>query len=281
MKKLGKKKVREIRFQIIVEVILIIVLFLSFIPMFLMLFMSSKTNWEIYNEFFDFPRRIIWSNYVEGFQYLAGNMINTLLMILAAVAIVLVLSALNGYVFGTINFPGKNLLYMLLLALMMIPGSLSLAANYSLIIDYGLLNTRWAVIMPWVAGGLVMGSILTRNSVEALPGDLYEAAKMEGAGHFHLLISITVPLIKPILSTIAIMKVVDYYNDFTWPLLVIQENSKQLITVVLSVFTSVNASSGLGIVYAGYVIASIPLLILFSFASRLYMEGMTAGAIKG
>ena len=106
-------------------------------------------------------------------------------------------------------------------------------------------------------------------------------AKIEGAGHFRLLVSITVPLIKPILSTIAIMKIVDYYNDFTWPLLVISENKKQLVTVILRVFTSVYAASGMGIVYAGYVIASIPLLILFSFASRLYMEGMTAGAVKG
>ena len=66
-----------------------------------------------------------------------------------------------------------------------------------------------------------------------------------------------------------------------WPLLVISENKKQLVTVILRVFTSVYAASGMGIVYAGYVIASIPLLILFSFASRLYMEGMTAGAVKG
>ncbi|MBQ3232757.1 MAG: carbohydrate ABC transporter permease, partial [Clostridia bacterium] len=125
------------------------------------------------------------------------------------------------------------------------------------------------------------GTILARNSVEGLPKELYEAAKIEGAGHFRLLVSITVPLIKPILSTIAIMKIVDYYNDFTWPLLVISENKKQLVTVILRVFTSVYAASGMGIVYAGYVIASIPLLILFSFASRLYMEGMTAGAVKG
>ena len=281
MKHSGKRKAKELRFQINIEVILIILLILSYIPMFLMLFLSSKTNWEIYNDFFGLPRSFIWSNYTNGFNYLGGNMANTLFVILCAVAVVLILSAVNGYVFGTITFPGKNLLYMLILVLMMIPGSLSLAANYSLIIDYGLLDTRWAVIFPWISGGLVIGTILSRNMVEGLPKELYEAGKIEGAGHFHLLVSITVPLIKPILSTIAIMKIVDYYNDFTWPLLVISDNKKQLVTVILRVFTSVYAASGMGIVYAGYVIASIPLLILFSFASRLYMEGMTAGAVKG
>ncbi len=281
MKQSGKRKAKEMRFQISIEAILIALLVLSYVPMFLMLFLSSKTNWEIYNDFFGLPRTFIWSNYANGFNYLVGNMANTLFVILCAVAVVLVLSAVNGYVFGTIDFPGKNLLYTLILVLMMIPGSLSLAANYSLIIDYGLLDTRYAVIFPWISGGLVIGTILARNMVEGLPKELYEAGKIEGAGHFHLLVSITVPLIKPILSTIAIMKIVDYYNDFTWPLLVISENKKQLVTVILRVFTSVYAASGMGIVYAGYVIASIPLLILFSFASRLYMEGMTAGAVKG
>ncbi len=281
MKNLGWRKAKELRFQIGIETILVILLVLSYIPMLLMFFLSSKTNWEIYNNFFSLPKTFIWSNYTNGFNYLAGNMLNTLFVIFCAVAVVLVLSAVNGYVFGTISFPGKHLLYTLILVLMMIPGSLSLAANYSLITDYGLLDTRWAVIFPWISGGLVIGTILARNSVEGLPKELYEAAKIEGAGHFRLLVSITVPLIKPILSTIAIMKIVDYYNDFTWPLLVISENKKQLVTVILRVFTSVYAASGMGIVYAGYVIASIPLLILFSFASRLYMEGMTAGAVKG
>lgn len=276
-----KSKRHEMYFQIAIQGILIILLFLSFIPMLLMLFMSSKTNWEIYNAFFDFPKQIIWSNYVSAFEYLVGYMANTLLMILTAVVIVLILSAINGYVFGIINFPGKDILYMLILVLMMIPSSLSLAANYTLIIDYGLLNTYWAVILPWVSGGVVIGTILTRNSVEALPRELFEAARIDGCGHIRLLSSITVPLIKPILSTIAIMKVVDFYNDFTWPLLVIQENSKQMITVILRVFTSANSTSGMGIVYAGYVIASLPMLLLFSFASRLYMEGITAGAVKG
>ncbi len=276
-----KRRIKEVRFQIRIEIILIVLLVLSYVPMLLMLFLSSKTNLEIYNNFFALPKSFIWSNYTNGFSYLVGNMANTLFMIFCAVAVVLMLSAVNGYVFGTISFPGKNLLYMLILVLMMIPGSLSLAANYSLIIDYGLLDTRFAVILPWISGGLIIGTILARNSVEGLPKALFEAAKIEGAGHFRLLFSITVPLIKPILSTIAIMKIVDFYNDFTWPLLVITDNKKQLVTVILQVFTSVYAASGMGIVYAGYVIASIPLLILFSFASRLYMEGMTAGAVKG
>ena len=216
-----------------------------------------------------------------GFQSLLPNMLNTLCMIVVAVIAVLILSVMGGYVFGTKKFPGKDLLYIAILVLMMIPGSIGFAASYVMIIDYGLLNNRLAVILPWIAGGVVMGIILCRNSIEGLPKDLFEAAKIEGCGDFRMLWDIVVPLSKPILSTLAIMKVVDYYNDYIWPMLVIQSNEKQLITVVLKVFTSTNADAGLGIVYAGYIIASIPMLVLFVFTSRLYMEGLTAGAVKG
>lgn len=281
MKKISKKKLREFRFQAIIEIIMIALLILAFVPILLTLFMSTKTNWEIYNDFFGLPKRIIWENYVTGFKSLYPNMVNTLVMILVAVVAVLILSVMGGYVFGTKKFPGKNFLYMAILILMMIPGSISFAASYVMIIDYGLLNNRLAVILPWIAGGVVMGIILCRNSIESIPKDLFEAAIIDGCGDFRMLWDIVVPLSKPILSTLAIMKVVDYYNDYIWPMLVIQSNEKQLITVVLKVFTSTNADAGLGIVYAGYIIASIPMLVLFVFTSRLYMEGLTAGAVKG
>lgn len=281
MRKISKKKLREFRFQFSIEFIMILLLILAFIPILLTLFMSTKTNWEIYNDFFGLPKRIIWENYVSGFKSLYPNMLNTLGMILVAVIAVLILSIMGGYVFGAKKFPGKNLLYTALLILMMIPGSISFAASYALIIDYGLLNNRLAVILPWIAGGVVMGIILCRNSVEALPKDLFEAAQIEGCGDFRMLWDIVMPLSKPILSTLAIMKVVDYYNDYIWPMLVIQSNEKQLITVVLKVFTSTNSDAGMGIVYAGYIIASIPMLVLFVFTSRLYMEGLTSGAVKG
>lgn len=126
-----------------------------------------------------------------------------------------------------------------------------------------------------------MGIILCRNSTEGLPKDLFEAARLDGCNDLRLLVNIILPLIKPILSTVAVLKVVDYYNDFIWPMLVIESNSKQVITVVLRVFTSSQDASSIGIMFAGYVIATIPLLLLFSFTSRLYMEGLAAGAVKG
>ncbi len=281
MRKLSDREKKEIRFQTVIEIIMVLILVLAFVPIFLMIVMSFKSTWEVFNNFFGLPQHVEWSNYRGAFDYLSGNMWNTLMMVAVAVVLTLVLSVLGGYAFATRNFPGKNLLFAMIMAVMMIPGVLSLAANYTLIIEYGLLNSRWAVILCWITGGQVLGIILCRNSIEALPQDLFEAARIEGCGEFRLLLSITVPLVKPILSTVAVLKVVDYYNDFIWPMMVIESNAKQVVTVVLKVFTSSQDVSNIGIMFAGYVIATIPLLILFLFTSRLYMEGLTAGAVKG
>ncbi len=279
--KISSKKIREIRFQSVIEIIMLVIMFFAFVPVMVMLIMSFKTNWEIYNDFFALPQHIAWNNYISAFTKLRTSMLNTLFVVASAVALTLVVAALSGYVFATMRFPGKNLFYMLIMALMMIPGILYLAPNYSLIQSYGLYNTRWALILPWVSGGQVLGIILCRNAIEAVPKDLFEAAKIEGCGELQALVHIAVPLAKPMLSTIAVMKLVDYYNDFIWPMMVIESNTKQVITVAVKVFTSSVGSTEIGAMFAGYVIATVPLFILFMFTSRLYMEGMTAGAVKG
>lgn len=248
-----------------------------------MIMLSFKTNAEVYSNFFALPKSLNWGNYASAVGLLGRNMFNTVAVVAIAVVLTLILSVMGGYVFARMNFPGKNLLYVLLMALMMIPGILYLAPNYALVQQYGIFNTWWALILPWISGGQILGIVLCRNSVEALPIDLFEAAKLEGCGEIRTLVYITVPLVKPILSTIAVLKMVDYYNDFIWPMMVIESNAKQVITVAVRVFAASQSAGGgqIGPMFAGYVIATVPVFILFLFTSRLYMEGMTAGAVKG
>ena len=277
------KKRAEFRFQSIVTVIIVLLLLISFVPIALMIMLSFKTNAEVYSNFFALPKSLNWANYSSAVGLLGRNMFNTVAVVAIAVVLTLILSVMGGYVFARMNFPGKNLLYVLLMALMMIPGILYLAPNYALVQQYGIFNTWWALILPWISGGQILGIVLCRNSVEALPTDLFEAAKLEGCGEIRTLLYITVPLVKPILSTIAVLKMVDYYNDFIWPMMVIESNAKQVITVAVRVFAASQSAGGgqIGPMFAGYVIATVPLFILFLFTSRLYMEGMTAGAVKG
>lgn len=277
------KKRAEFRFQSIVTVIIVLLLLISFVPIALMIMLSFKTNAEVYSNFFALPKSLNWANYSSAVGLLGRNMFNTVAVVAIAVVLTLILSVMGGYVFARMNFPGKNLFYVLLMALMMIPGILYLAPNYALVQQYGIFNTWWALILPWISGGQILGIVLCRNSVEALPTDLFEAAKLEGCGEIRTLLYITVPLVKPILSTIAVLKMVDYYNDFIWPMMVIESNAKQVITVAVRVFAASQSTGGgqIGPMFAGYVIAIVPVFILFLFTSRLYMEGMTAGAVKG
>lgn len=277
------KKRAEFRFQSIVTVIIVLLLLISFVPIALMIMLSFKTNAEVYSNFFALPKSLNWANYSSAVGLLGRNMFNTVAVVAIAVVLTLILSVMGGYVFARMNFPGKNLLYVLLMALMMIPGILYLAPNYALVQQYGIFDTWWALILPWISGGQILGIVLCRNSVEALPTDLFEAAKLEGCGEIRTLLYITVPLVKPILSTIAVLKMVDYYNDFIWPMMVIESNAKQVITVAVRVFAASQSAGGgqIGPMFAGYVIATVPVFILFLFTSRLYMEGMTAGAVKG
>lgn len=277
------KKRAEFRFQSIVTVIIVLLLLISFVPIALMIMLSFKTNAEVYSNFFALPKSLNWANYSSAVGLLGRNMFNTVAVVAIAVVLTLILSVMGGYVFARMNFPGKNLLYVLLMALMMIPGILYLAPNYALVQQYGIFNTWWALILPWISGGQILGIVLCRNSVEALPTDLFEAAKLEGCGEIRTLLYITVPLVKPILSTIAVLKMVDYYNDFIWPMMVIESNAKQVITVAVRVFAASQSAGGgqIGPMFAGYVIATVPVFILFLFTSRLYMEGMTAGSVKG
>ena len=277
------KKRAEFRFQSIVTVIIVLLLLISFVPIALMIMLSFKTNAEVYSNFFALPKSLNWANYSSAVGLLGRNMFNTVAVVAIAVVLTLILSVMGGYVFARMNFPGKNLFYVLLMALMMIPGILYLAPNYALVQQYGIFNTWWALILPWISGGQILGIVLCRNSVEALPTDLFEAAKLEGCGEIRTLLYITVPLVTPILCPIAVLKMVHYYNDFIWPMMVIESNAKQVITVAVRVFAASQSTGGgqIGPMFAGYVIATVPVFILFLFTSRLYMEGMTAGAVKG
>lgn len=275
------RKVKERRFQIILELVMCLITFLAFVPIIVMLMTSFKSNVEIYNDFFALPKTLQWENYKNAFDVLATNMGGTLTVVAIAVFFTLALAAVGGYVFATMDFPGKGVFFFLFLALMMIPGSLYLTPNYMLIQKYHLFNTWGALILPWISGGQVLGIVLCRNAMEQIPRDLFEAAKMEGCGPIRCLIYIALPLAKPILSTVAIMQLVSYYNDFIWPMMVIESNRKQMITVAVRIFTSAQGTVNIGAMFAGYVIATLPIFILFMFTSRLYMEGLTAGAVKG
>ena len=281
MKPSDVRVVKTVISQSVIYVSLVLLLILAFIPILLMLLLSFKANIQIYGDFWALPNPIMFKNYNIAIKMLIPNMINTMIVVSASTFCVVLLASISGYVFARLEFPGKNFLFLLILSMMMIPGILTLTPLFRLIQDLKIINTWWALILPWVAGGQVFGILLCRTYIAGLPAALFESARIDGASEFTSYFYIALPLAKPIIATLTIMSMIGEYNDFIWPLMAIDNNSKQVITVAIRVFQSATGNVDLGSMVAGFVFATIPLLILFMAGSRLYIEGVTSGAIKG
>ena len=163
---------------------------------------------------------------------------------------------------------------------MMIPSILTLLPTFVLVKQLGLLNTLWALILPWTAHGQMLAIMLSRTFIEEVPEELFEAAKIDGASELQLYYKIAIPLCRPILSTIAILHGVAAYNDYIWPLIAIDSTEKQVVSVALQQFTGGAAGTLIGPMTAAYCIATIPLLVLFFTSMRAFISGLTAGALK-
>lgn len=253
---------------------------LCFVPILLMIVLSLKNSVQIYGNFWTLPSPVTWSNYNKAFHLLFRNMFNSLFMVGIATALTVFFSAMGGYVFSWLKFPGKKFLFIMIISMMMIPGVLTLTPRYKLIVDLNLKDTWWAVILPWVSGGQVFGILLCRTFIAEQPASLFEAARIDGATEWQGFTKIAVPLARPIITTVAVMQIIAFYNDFIWPLLVIDSNTKQVITVAIRVFESMMGSTDIGSMVAGYMFTTLPLVIVFVFGSRYYIQGITSGAIK-
>lgn len=259
---------------------LVLLLILTLIPIMNMLTMSLKDNGQIFARFWAWPNPYRWQNYRSGWQAMSNYILNSLIVSITSVAGVAFLASISGYVFARHNFPGRETLYLIILSLMMIPGMLTLIPSFVLVNDMGLVDSRWALILPWTAGGQVFAILVCRGFFSTLPQELFDAGRIDGCREFNLYWQIALPLSWPIMVTISIMHLVGTYNDFLWPLLVISSPEIQVVSVGLREFTSQFGITDWGPRMAAYTVATIPLVLLFLFGMRYYIQGITSGAIK-
>lgn len=275
-----RRRLHDFSFQSLMTAIALLFVLLAFIPIFLMLFLSLKNQAQFYGNLWAIPKPPQWSNYSQAWTQMIGNMVNSVITVTVGTGIIVLLSAMSGYVFARLYFPLKGFLFMLMLALMMVPGVLTLTPSFKMIQRFGMKNTWWALWFPWASGGQVMGMYLCRTFIAGQPAAVFESARIDGATEFKAFYLIAVPLAKPILATLVVMNMISLYSDFIWPLLVIDSNSKQVISVAIQTYSSSQGTSNYGAMMAGFVIATVPLLLMFSCSSRLYIEGITSGAVK-
>lgn len=267
----------------VMHLIIIVLLFITFFPLVVMVFKSFKNiEQNTYSPFgLSFP--LHFENYSIAWLYVGNSILNSVINTVISTAIIVILSAMGAYVFGAFEFPGKNVLYMLVLALMMVPGILTLVPMFLLSSQMHILNTKLAIILPGIRAELPLGVFLITAFVKALPHELFEAAEIDGAGMGNVFVRIVLPLVRPMLATLSILSILFFWNDIIWPNIALMKESEYTIAVALKPFSDANTDNTIrnyGPVMAAYVIVSIPLLVAFFCASRQFIEGMTSGAIK-
>jgi len=254
-------------------------LLISSIPILFMLMISMKSQAQYVTKPLQITFPIHWDNYIIAFNVLKRSLLNSAWLAIVNVLSVLTLASISAYVFARFQFPGRNLLFWLILAILFIPGILTFAPRYVLVSQMRMLDTFWVLILPYVAGSTIFEIFVLRSFFAGISGEVIEAAKVDGAGVMTVFWKIVIPMSRPILATLAVVRTMDWWNEWLWPLVTVQQYA--LRPMALQVFYLANdIGPQIPRQMAGYAIASIPLLILFALFSKQFVEGLTSGAIK-
>jgi len=272
-------KARRWRRDLLAGSILSVLVVVSLFPYLFMLIGSLKDNTQFYHSYWSLALPFHWENYVLAWNSIKGYMLNSLIAAGASLLGVLLLGSISAFVFARYRFPGREFLFTLIVCLLMVPSISSLVPLFILIRTLGLVNTRFALILPYVAGGIVLATFLMRTFFQQIPDELFEAAHIDGASGVQMYWRITLPLSGPIIGTIALLTLINIWNDYFWPLVTITDDSLRTVTTGLA-FLQGQYITLWGPLFAGYVVASIPLLVIFSLASRYFIAGL-GGAVGG
>ena len=268
--------------QIVSHAILVVLVLISLYPFAFMLITSVKNIDQFYHSYFEPTLPFHFENYAEAWSQVSQYMVNSVSVTAISVVLVLVFASLAGYVFARYRFPGSEIIFTLVLLVMMVPNILSMLPVFVTLRNLRLLDTHLALVIVYVSQGQVLGVYIFRNFFVSVQDELLDAAEIDGCGDLRTLWHVILPLSKPIIFTVAVMSTLAFWNEYIWPLIVLSTQSLWTITLGLVVFESRYAGmAAWGPLFSGYVIASIPLILLFAFAMKYFVAGLTAGAVKG
>jgi ABC-type glycerol-3-phosphate transport system permease component len=269
---------RGIRTNVAHVLLLAFVLFTIY-PVFFMLNVSVKSRFDFERN----PLAVGWPStlqpYALAWSVVRASMLNTVVITVVSLVGLLVTAAATAYIFARYSFPGKDVLWYGLLGLLMIPGILTLVPLLVFVVHLNLANSLWAVILPYMAGGQAFAIFVMRAFFARLPEELFESARLDGAGHLDIIFKIVIPLSQPILIVVGILHVLHAWNDIAWPLLVLNKPEVRTIALQLLQFQSPDEEFPTA-VFAGLVIASVPLFVMFALGMRQFVSGVVTGALR-
>lgn len=273
---------RTILGRVLIYALLIFVALLIIVPLLWMLSTSFKPKAEW------FTREIQWipmTFTLENYRALLNNpstpiarwFLNSFLVATIATVLTLAVSSMAAYAYARMEFPGRRILYSLLLATLFMPGIMFLIPNFLTVYRLGLLNNYAGVILPGLAG--VFGVFFLRQFFENLPRELEESAEIDGATKFQIFYKIALPLSKPALATLGILTFLASWNDFLWPLLILRDRALQTLPPGLRTLQGAYTSE-YGLMMAGAVIVAVPVLVIYLFLQRYVVESVASTGLK-
>ncbi len=225
------------------------------------------------------PSRVTFEHYIELFSHLnlARAFGNSLLVSVLGTVCTLVTSSMAGYAFAKLEFPGRQGLFRLLLAAMLVPAQVGMLPLFLMLKGLGLVNTFGGVLVPWLAS--VFGIFLVRQYALSIPDDLLNSARLDGATEGRIWWSIVLPTMAPVMATLAVFVFMSSWNDFLWPLVVLSDERHYTLPVALASLVGEHVQDT-ELMMAGSVVTVLPVLLVFIVLQRWYIRGVMAGSVK-
>lgn len=276
MSRRSKSKISELSKHVYIWSIF----FFTFLPFYLMLNISLKDNQQFARNPWLPEAPFHWENFAVGWHFIGGKIFNTAFISFTTTILAIVIAVLGAFFFARYKAPGSKFLFFLFIILMMYPSVANMVPTFKLISSLGLYNTYWALIILGVSSAQAFTIYVLRTFIEDIPQDLFDAIEIDGGEILDQIRHIVLPMSMPIIGTLALLRVIGTWNEFVGPLLFIRDNNLQVIAVALLRLEG-EYTKNWGQLMAGYTISSIPLIIMFIFCMRLFVRGLSAGAIKG
>ncbi|OBZ97182.1 hypothetical protein ADU59_02290 [Pararhizobium polonicum] len=220
-------------------------------------------------------------NYVSLFERtnILRALLNTAIVAGGQVILTLILCSMAAYALTRIKFPGANIVFVLILLTFLLPIEALMVPLYQVVSGLGLSNTLLGIMIPWIASPF--GLFMLKQAFEELPVELEDAARIDGAGHFRIFVSIVLPNVKVPMLTLGLITFLFSWNSFLWPLVIVQSPANQIIQVAIAQQGSPTQLPNWGETFAGATVATLPLILLFLLLQKYFTQGMATSGIKG
>lgn len=257
------------------------VLFIG-LPLVFIVLTSFKEQSEIYTQPVTWlPGQFNFDNYVDVFERVPflDYFRNSILITIILCAVKIVLGVISAYALSIMRFPGRNLVFLLVISALMVPSEVTVISNYALVSQLGWRDTYQGIIVP--LAGIAFGTFLMRNHFMSIPNELIEAARMDHCGHFRLLWKVLLPISMPTLVAFSMITIVNEWNQYLWPFLMAETENSATLPIGLTMLQNNEGVSNWGPVMAATIMTMLPVLVMFLALQQYMIKGLISGAVKG